>query len=284
MLRATPQLYAHPRPCSGSAGLMGQPRWFSPGHNRTHIVVCSLDTNRCAVLARILLDGSATLDAARAAIGHGAAIRPADLRVPAIVKLVLHPCQQAASHLPCTRPPDSLFPGRPRASFRGARRGSHYRAAQRAFVTTRSGLQTMPTGQAEDEIEDDTAPAPAVTGAAAATGRRYGADAGPGRRFKPAAPPRDLQDALAPDPLTDCHPATGLRHFRRSFTVLSATAPSSSRLRAHPSCWFTHVGSADGRPRTPDRIHSEDHIISQRFSPPSTGCISGGHTSLSLYW
>ena len=27
--------------------------------------------------------------------------------------------------------------------------------------------------------------------------------------------------------------------FRRSFTVLSATAPSSSRLRAHPSCWFT---------------------------------------------
>jgi hypothetical protein len=56
----------------------------------------------------------------------------------------------------------------------------------------------MPTGQAEDEIEDDTAPAPAVTGAAAGPGRRYGADAGPGRRFKPAAPPRDLQDALAP--------------------------------------------------------------------------------------
>ena len=111
MLRATPQLYAHPRPCSGSAGLMGQPCWFSPGHNRTHIGVCSLDTNRRAVLARILLDGSATLDAARAAIGHGAAIRPADLRVPALVMLVLHPCQQAASHLPCTRPPDRLSPG-----------------------------------------------------------------------------------------------------------------------------------------------------------------------------
>ena len=72
--------------------------------------------------------------------------------------------------------------------------------------------------------------------------------------------------------------------FRRSFTVLSATAPSSSRLRAHPSCWFTHVGRPADRPRTPGRIHSEDHIISQRFSPPSTGCISGGHTSLSLYW
>jgi len=187
MLRATPQLYAQPRPCSGSIRLMGRPQSIPPKHKRTHIGVCSLDTNRRAVLARIQLDGSATLDAARAAIGHGAAIRPADLRVPAIVKLVLHPCQQAASHLPCTRPPDSLFPGRPRASFRGARRGSHYRAAQRAFVTTRSGLQTMPTGQAEDEIEDDTAPAPAVTGAAAGPGRRYGADARPGRRFKPAA-------------------------------------------------------------------------------------------------
>ncbi len=72
--------------------------------------------------------------------------------------------------------------------------------------------------------------------------------------------------------------------FRRSFTVLSATAPSSSRLRAHPSCWFTHVGHPAGRPRTPGRIHSEDHIISQRLSPPSTSYISGGHTSLSLYW
>jgi hypothetical protein len=139
MLRATPQLYAQPRPCSGSIRLMGRPQSIPPKHKRTHIGVCSLDTNRRAVLARIQLDGSATLDAARAAIGHGAAIRPADLRVPAIVKLVLHPCQQAASHLPCTRPPDRLLPGRPRASFRGARRGSHYRAAQRAFVTT-SGL------------------------------------------------------------------------------------------------------------------------------------------------
>ena len=143
MLRATPQLYAHPRPCSGSISSMGRPRWLYPEHKRTHIGVCSLDTNRRAVLARIQLDGSATLDAARAAIGHGAAIRPADLRVPAIVKLVLHPCQQAASHLPCTRPPDRLLPGRPRDSFSGARRGSHYITAQRTFVTTRSGLQDI---------------------------------------------------------------------------------------------------------------------------------------------
>jgi hypothetical protein len=85
----------------------GQSRWSSPGHNRTHIVVCLQDTNRHAELARILLDGSATLDAAQATIGHGAAIRPAKLRVfLAFVMLDVHPCQQAASHLACTRPPD----------------------------------------------------------------------------------------------------------------------------------------------------------------------------------
>jgi len=56
----------------------------------------------------------------------------------------------------------------------------------------------MPTGQGEDEIEEDTVPAAAVTGAAAGPGRRSGAAAGPGRRFQPAAPPRDLQAALAP--------------------------------------------------------------------------------------
>jgi len=68
---------------------MGQPRWSSPGHNRTHIGVCLLDTNRRAALARILLDGSATLDAAQAALGHGAAIMPAYLRV--FLALVLLP-------------------------------------------------------------------------------------------------------------------------------------------------------------------------------------------------
>jgi hypothetical protein len=156
----------------------------------------------------------------------------------------LHPCRQAASFLPCARPPDACgsFLARPRLRLD---QGSRYRAEARAFAVTRPGTETMPRREGEDEIAEDAAPAPAVTGAAA----------GP-----------------------------GLRHFRRSFTVLSATAPSSSRLRAHPSCWFTHVGRAAGRPRTPGRIHSEDHIISQRFSPPSTGCISGGHTSLSLSW
>jgi hypothetical protein len=86
---------------------MGQSRWSSPGYNRTHIGVCLQDTNRRADLARILLDGSGTLDAAQAAIGHGAAIRPAEHRVfLAFVILSLHPCQQAGSHLACTRPPD----------------------------------------------------------------------------------------------------------------------------------------------------------------------------------
>ena len=170
MLRATPQLYAHPRPCSGSISSMGSPHWLSPEHKRTHIGVCSLDTNRRTVLARILLDGSATLDAARAAIGHGAAIRPADLRVPALVMLVLHPCQQAASHLPCTRPPDRLSPGH------------------------------------------------------------------------------------------------GLRHFRRSFTVLSATAPSSSRLRAHPSCWFT---TSDALPAA---LGLRAAFIRRTTSSPSVSC------------
>ena len=132
---------------------------------------------------------------------------PARHQVRASVTLT-HPCQHAAAHLPCTRPPDAF-------------------------------------GSSLDR-------------------------------------PRHRLDQGSSSPRL--HPATGLRHFSPLFSVLSATAPSSSRLRAHPSCWFTHVGSADGRPRTPDRIHSEDHIISQRFSPPSTGCISGGHTSLSLYW
>ena len=101
MLRATPQLYAQPRPCSGSIRLMGRPQSIPPKHKRTHIGVCSLDTNRRAVLARILLDGSATLDAARAAIGHGAAIRPADLRVPALVS--------GSTSLPAGGIPPSLY-------------------------------------------------------------------------------------------------------------------------------------------------------------------------------
>jgi hypothetical protein len=57
------------------------------------------------------------LDASPAAIGHGAAIRPAELHVfLACVILALHPCQQAASHLACTRPLDFVDS---RCSFTG---------------------------------------------------------------------------------------------------------------------------------------------------------------------
>jgi hypothetical protein len=171
---------------------MGQPRWSSPGHNRTHIRVCLPDTDRRAALSRILLDGSATLDAASAATGHGAAIRPADLRIfLAFVLLVLHPCQQAVSHLPCTRPPDRLLPDRPRDSLRGLRRGSHYRAAQRAFVTTRSGFDTMARRRQETDYEiteaDDTAGA-ATFGGAPTRGTR---------QVTPPSVPDDLRTSLA---------------------------------------------------------------------------------------
>ena len=132
---------------------MGQPRWSSPGRNRTHIGVCLSDTDRRAALSRILLDGSATLDAASAAIGHGLALTAAEFRVLAFVSLVdLHPCQQAASHLPCTRPPDRLLLDKPRDSLRSLRRGSHYRAAQQVFAT-RSRIDTM--GRRRQETDDD---------------------------------------------------------------------------------------------------------------------------------
>jgi hypothetical protein len=46
-----------------------------------HIGACSRDPKRRASLMRLLLEGFSSLDAAPAAIGHGAAIRPAKLRV-----------------------------------------------------------------------------------------------------------------------------------------------------------------------------------------------------------
>ena len=105
----------------------------------------------------------------------------------------LHPCWTAAHFLPCTRPPDGMRLYRPQ---RG--RIHHGPSERRAFVSTRSGLQTMPTGQGEDEIEEDTVPAAAVTGAAAGPGRRYGAAAGPGRRFTAVT----AQDAHGPTTAT----------------------------------------------------------------------------------
>jgi hypothetical protein len=71
-----------------------------------HIVVCLLDTNRHTQLAHLLPDGSSTQDAAQASVGHGVTITARQPRVPALVLLVLHPCQQEAVYHPCTRSPD----------------------------------------------------------------------------------------------------------------------------------------------------------------------------------
>jgi hypothetical protein len=60
-----------------------------------------------------------------------------------------HPCRQAAFFLPCARPPDVLrlrF-GRPRNH-----RGAYLR---RAFVLTRSGFHTMPSGRGDRGDADD---------------------------------------------------------------------------------------------------------------------------------
>ena len=172
---------------------------------------------------------------------------PASHRIRASVKLT-HPCQFAAAHLPCTRPPDVLYGCRPRALP-----GPRDRALARAFVVTRAGTDTMPTRRDDDEeITADAASAPARGVRAPRFGPR-GASMTPPAPERPSTP-ADLRTALRP-------PA--------SFGV---------------TLFAINVGCPADRPRPPSRIHSEDHIISQRFSPPSTGCISGGHTSLPLYW
>jgi hypothetical protein len=149
---------AQPRLCSGFVMLEGFSSIASPGHARMHIGDCSPDSNRRVSLLRLLLEGFSSLDAAPAAIGHGLALTAAEFRVLAFVSLVeLHPCQQAESHLACTRPPDSMLIGRP---LRPPSLGRNQHAA-RAFVTTRAGTDTMARRclDTEDEITeaDDTA-------------------------------------------------------------------------------------------------------------------------------
>jgi hypothetical protein len=111
MLRATPQLFsAQPRLCSGFVMIEGFSSLASPGHARMHIGACLPDSNRRAALVRLLLEGFSSLDVAPAAMGHGLALTAAEFRVLVFVSLVeLHPCQKAASHLPCTRPPDRML-------------------------------------------------------------------------------------------------------------------------------------------------------------------------------
>ena len=158
-----------------------------------------------------------------------------------------HPCWTATHFLPYTRPPDVMRP------HRSSNRATYGPSERRAYALTRSGFQTMPRRD-EDAVTE-------VAASATARGPRaprFGARARAAMLTPPAperpSTPADLRTALRP---------------LSSFGV---------------PLFAINVGCPADRPRPPSRIHSEDHIISQRFSPPSTGCISGGHTSLPLYW
>jgi len=157
-----------------------------------------------------------------------------------------HPCWKAAHFLPCTRPPDVM------RLHRSSNRATYGPSERRAYALTRSGFQTMPRRD-EDAVTEVAASATARGARAPRFGTRAQAPMTPPAPERPSTP-ADLRTALRP-------PA--------SFGV---------------TLFAINVGCPADRPRTPGRIHSEDHIISQRFSPPSTGCISGGHTSLPLYW
>jgi hypothetical protein len=115
--------------CSGFIMLEGFSSLASPGHSRMHINTCLPDSNRHASFVHLLLQGIS-------AVGHGLALTAAEFLVFAFVSLVeLHPCQQAASHLTCTRPPDSMLIGRPlRPPCLGCDHSQH---ADQPFVTTR---------------------------------------------------------------------------------------------------------------------------------------------------
>jgi hypothetical protein len=107
---------------------------------------------------------------------------PASHRIRASVKLT-HPCQFAAAHLPCTRPPDVLYGCRPRAQT-----GLRDRALTRAFVVTRAGTDTMPTRRDEDEITEDAAPATARDARAPRFGTRAHATMTPPAPERPLTP------------------------------------------------------------------------------------------------
>ena len=108
----------------------------------------------------------------------------------------LHPCRQAASFLPCARPPDACgsFLARPRSRLD---QGSRDRAEARVFAVTRAGTDTMPTRRDDDdEITADAASAPAR----GVRAPRFGP---PGASMTPPAPerpatPDDLRTALGP--------------------------------------------------------------------------------------
>jgi hypothetical protein len=171
------QASALPRPRPGLSGSMGIHRSWAPGRTCTRSGVRLSDTDTRVVPPRVLLDGYPSQNAAPASIRLGAARMGRDLQVEDSATLALHPCQTAAAHLPCTRPPDLWRRlGRPRPRSRPD--GSQARAAARAFALTRSGFDTM-ARRDQDALTVDRAPA-----------------RGP-RQVTPPSVPADLQAALA---------------------------------------------------------------------------------------
>ena len=136
---------------------------------------------------------------------------PASHRIRASVKLT-HPCQFAAAHLPCTRPPDVLYGCRPRALP-----GPRDRALARAFVVTRAGTDTMPTRRDdEDEITEDAAPATARGARAPRFGTRAHATTTPPRAHRVAPAAALVALCVAPIPI-------GLTRIRRPLSNASST-------------------------------------------------------------
>ena len=97
-----------PRP-RGPSGSMGDPSLVgSQMHMHEHWRESVGNRHTRHASARPCLMGDPSQDAAQAAFQLGAAIKTSYLQVfKANATLALHPCQTAASHLPCTRPPDS---------------------------------------------------------------------------------------------------------------------------------------------------------------------------------
>jgi len=100
----------------------------------------------------------------------GISLMACQLRARATATLARHPSQQAAHHLPCGRPPDFFGPPatpcRPRQQRAfGGRDRQERRQDLRAFVATRSGLDTMPSPAAgAQDAADITEDPPAIHG------------------------------------------------------------------------------------------------------------------------
>ncbi len=113
---------AQPRPRQrGPSGSMGDPSLVGSRtqlHAHWRVSVGQRHTRRA--YARLCLMGDPSQNAAPAAFRLGADITARSLQVfKANATLALHPCQTAAAHLPCTRPPDRwALLGSPRALAR----------------------------------------------------------------------------------------------------------------------------------------------------------------------